>query len=473
MPKNYRPIAILPVLCKIYSKLLLQLISGALEACRTPEEMGFRKEYACRDLVHSLRMVGEKCIEWGESVWIASLDLEKAFDKVLHSAVFSGLREAGIEESLIKSIRQLYTEQFSFIQLEPHLLSRYFSILRGVRQGDPMSPALFTNTIRTRMARRMAKLNTSWEARGLGTSIGSNHFGKHRLTYAMFADDTTLFAKSRRGMKLMLQELSKELDTIGLNLNAEKCKLQCSTWPTDRTGTLEVGTSRYPVVARSEGFKVLGTTFTLDASTDVEYQARINAAWAKFWALWPLLGKRDAPLKKRLELLQSTVAMTLLWCAETWALTVKQKRHLRAVQRSMLRKVMGIRRQPEEEYIQWIRRATKTAEQEARKAGVKCWLSMHLVSKWRWGGTLANFSQDRWAARTTFWRDSEWWSYQPRGGSSYGARPIRARPGNMLRWECDLRKFAAQVGWNFWQIAAKSSVEWQAQEDAFVSHAWR
>ena len=65
MPNKYRPIATLPVLCKIYSKLLLQLMSGPLEACHTQEEMGFRKAYACRDLVHSLRMVGGKCIEWG------------------------------------------------------------------------------------------------------------------------------------------------------------------------------------------------------------------------------------------------------------------------------------------------------------------------------------------------------------------------------------------------------------------------
>ena len=97
-----------------------------------------------------------------------------------------------------------------------------------------------------------------------------------------------------------------------MSFNADKCKLQCSTWPLDKTGVLEIDRVSFPVVSRSEGFKVLGTTFTLDASTDVEFQARINAAWAKFWVLWPLLGKRDADLKKRFKLLQSTVAMTLL-----------------------------------------------------------------------------------------------------------------------------------------------------------------
>ena len=271
----------------------------------------------------------------------------------------------------------------------------------------------------------------------------------------------------------MLQELARELKDIGLNHTPDKCKLQCSTWLSDKTGALEIDRVSFPVVSRNEGFKVLGTTFTLDASTDVEFQARINAAWAKFWALWPLLGKRDADLKKRFKLLQSTVAMTLLWCSETWVLTVKQKRHLRAVQRSMLRKLMCVRRRPEEEYVPWIRRATKTAEQEATKCGVKCWLSMHLVNKWRWAGALANMGGERWAARTTFWRDSEWWSYQPRGGSSYGARPFRPRPGNILKWEDEFRKYAAHCSWDFWQKVATREAEWQAHEASFVTYVWR
>jgi hypothetical protein len=204
-----------------------------------------------------------------------------------------------------------------------------------------------------------------------------------------------------------------------------------------------------------------------------EFRARVNAAWANFWKLWPLLGKRDGNLEKRFKLLQSTVAMSLLWCSETWTLTVKQKRYLRSVQRLMLRKILFVRRRPEEEYVPWIRRATKLAEERARRAGVKCWLAMHLESKWRWAGQLANMDPERWAARTTFWRDSDWWCYQPRGGSSYGSRPIRARPGNMLRWEDDLRKFAEEKGWQSWSKAALDALSWEEHERAFVEHRWR
>ena len=95
-PQNYRPIAISPVLCKLYSGVLLRRIQDKPEQVRTPEEMGFRKDYSCSDLVHALTMISEQSVGWAETVWIASLDLEKAFDKVLHTAVLKGLKEVDV-----------------------------------------------------------------------------------------------------------------------------------------------------------------------------------------------------------------------------------------------------------------------------------------------------------------------------------------------------------------------------------------
>ena len=60
LPKNYRPIAIIPVLSKLYSSVLLRRMEHVLDNVKTPEEMGFRKGYGCCDLVHCLRMVSEK-----------------------------------------------------------------------------------------------------------------------------------------------------------------------------------------------------------------------------------------------------------------------------------------------------------------------------------------------------------------------------------------------------------------------------
>ena len=113
---------------------------------------------------------------------------------------------------------------------------------------------------------------------------------------------------------------------------------------------------------------------------------------------------------EQIQLFEGSVSKTALWCSESWTSTTEQKRHLRAVQRSMLRRMVGPGRKPDEEYIPWIKRSTKLAGERARDAGVDCWLKQQLRLKWNWAGTIANMTDERWAKRVTFWRDSKWQS---------------------------------------------------------------
>ena len=80
-----------------------------------------------------------------------------------------------------------------------------------------------------------------------------------------------------------------------------------------------------PMVSPEKGFKVLVTILTLTRHTSTEFQARMSAAWGKFHQMWPLLGKRDADVSKRLRLFDMSVSQTALWCNESWLLTLKEK----------------------------------------------------------------------------------------------------------------------------------------------------
>eukprot|EP00973_Karenia_brevis_P017211 2364335-Karenia_brevis.AAC.1 len=82
----------------------------------------------------------------------------------------------------------------------------------------------------------------------------------------------------------------------------------------------------------------------------MEFQARLAAGWAKFNYLRPLLCKRDACRKRRLRLFDATVSKTVLWCSESWALTVKQRKELKTTRRAMLRILVGRRRRADEDY---------------------------------------------------------------------------------------------------------------------------
>ena len=117
LPKNYRPIAIIPVLCELFSRELLGRIGPVLESLQDPEQGGFRPDYSCSDMVTFLRLVAEKADEWGEVVWAASLDLEKAFDKVHHTAVLNSLMNASIEPDIVRFLWQCYKQQSAYVLL--------------------------------------------------------------------------------------------------------------------------------------------------------------------------------------------------------------------------------------------------------------------------------------------------------------------------------------------------------------------
>lgn len=189
--------------------------------------------------------------------------------QVTHKAVFSALEDAGVEPHLIEAVRRLYMMQTAHVQLNGGTKSREVKILRGVRQGDPLSPALFSNVIRV----VMNKLRGKWEREKLGITVGSDIFQRERLTHMMFADDTTLLAKSKQALQKMIRDIKRELGTIGLSLNADKCKVQCNVHRPRGATMLKVDDIELPIVSGSDGFKVLGTKFALIQGTGVEFEA--------------------------------------------------------------------------------------------------------------------------------------------------------------------------------------------------------
>ena len=108
----------------------------------------------------------------------------------------------------------------------------------------------------------------------------------------MFADDVTLFAANRQQLLSMIRDVRDELAKHGLNLNMDKCQVQTNR-PNAPIVPIKLDGADIPMVPSEVGFKLLGTQFTLIGRCSAELRLRISAAWGKFHALWPLLGKRD------------------------------------------------------------------------------------------------------------------------------------------------------------------------------------
>ena len=73
----------------------------------------------------------------------AFLDMEKAFDRVNRDLLLLRLLEYGIDRKLYNSIKNMYDDNKSSILLN-NLSTDWFNVPSGVRQGETLSPILFS-----------------------------------------------------------------------------------------------------------------------------------------------------------------------------------------------------------------------------------------------------------------------------------------------------------------------------------------
>ena len=86
-PENYRPIAILPILYKVFAKLLDRRIGHVLERAQSVDQAGFRRSFGCEDHLFSVVLLAEKLREVQMPLWVAAIDYTKAFDTVEHECM--------------------------------------------------------------------------------------------------------------------------------------------------------------------------------------------------------------------------------------------------------------------------------------------------------------------------------------------------------------------------------------------------
>ena len=112
---------------------------------------------------------------------IISIDYEKCFDRLEHSAILGALKYFNFGDNFCKWIKLLYTENYSCTINNGHI-SDWFSPSRGLKQGCPISPYLFLLCGET-FANNIRNNN----------KIQGIKVGNKETKISQFADDTNLF----------------------------------------------------------------------------------------------------------------------------------------------------------------------------------------------------------------------------------------------------------------------------------------
>ena len=492
-PQNYRPISIIPMLYKLFSKLLYRRLYPILDGAQCKDQAGFRKNYSTIDHTFVFSMLYEKSEEFNLNTWIAAIDFKKAFDSIDQEYLWKALKEQNVPSGCIRILRSLYAGQSA--QVKTDVLSRNFGIHRGTKQGDPLSSLLFNALLE----RVMTKVKPSFVEKKYGVQMGlgsADSKNETRLTNLRFADDVLVVGSSLKQVTEMLQLLQAETGKCGLELHPEKTKIISSTNRQNRPRNkyTHVGDMKIEILARTGTLKYLGRQITFNDAQRAELSNRIRGAWAKFMEHKDELTKKTYALSDRLRLFDAVVSPAVLYGSETWTLTKEMERALRTTQRRMLRAILGQNRRriqepterttpaeseeegaddvPEEDsrdelepWVEWIKRVTHNVENNLKRLKIRTWVEQARKRKWKFAAELYSGSGERkWTHLALEWNPQVHHdTFRPT------ARRNPTRPN--LRWTDELHNFVKKrlSPARVWNEVCPNPDFWIECEDQFVN----
>ena len=140
---NYRGISLLSIVGKVFARVILMRLQKLAERIYPESQCGFRAGRATIDMIFSLRQLQEKCREQHMPLYIAFIDLTKAFDLVSRDGLFKVLPKTGCPPKLQSMIESFHTDTKGTVQLFNGSSSEPFEIRNGVKQRCVLAPTLF------------------------------------------------------------------------------------------------------------------------------------------------------------------------------------------------------------------------------------------------------------------------------------------------------------------------------------------
>ena len=210
---NWRPISLLNVDTKIISKAIANKLKLILPSIISNDQTAYVQG---RFIGESTRLISD-ILEITDSFniggYILTADIEKAFDSMDHIFLLAVLKKIGFGNDFIDLIKMLLKDNESCV-LNGGVTSKYFSLQRGARQGDPIAAYLFIIAI------EIFYIMVRSDKRVKGLEIFDYTF-----LLSAYADDTTFFVKDIKSIHIIFEIFDSFSAYSGFKLNKSKCEL--------------------------------------------------------------------------------------------------------------------------------------------------------------------------------------------------------------------------------------------------------
>ncbi len=278
-PSNYRPVALLSCLSKVFESSLNRKILKHLSASNhlSDRQYGFHKERSTGDLLAFLTNSWSSSLNCFSETFAVALDISKAFDRVWLKALLSKFPSFGFYPSLCALILSFLSDRFIAAVVDGHC-STPKTINSGVPQGSVLSPTLFLMFINDLLSITSCSINS-------------------------YADGTTLHYSTSFNSRPTLKDLdhsrleASECLTSDLSLVSEWSRRNLVSFNASKTQYLHL-TSRhvnlhnYPLffentqLSPSSTINILGLSLSKDLNWELHISSLAKSASSKLGVLY-------------------------------------------------------------------------------------------------------------------------------------------------------------------------------------------
>ena len=144
LPSNYRPISVLPEMCKITERVVFNQLMDFLNQNKLLSDFqyGFRPKHSCSDAMLSILRTIHSQLRSNKKVCLITLDIQKAFDSVDHKLLLNKLQNIGCDNQSMNWFNSYLTNRTQFVK-NGNNESDVLVVKKGVPQGSVLGSLLF------------------------------------------------------------------------------------------------------------------------------------------------------------------------------------------------------------------------------------------------------------------------------------------------------------------------------------------
>lgn len=348
---DHRGIALIPIAIKLVCKILNTRLVEKLELRSSggvknhggliEEQAGFRPQEESIAQVVLLQEVCQRRLICGKQTLLAFIDFKKAYDVVPHSMLWYKLEQRGVPSKIMQFIKNMYKVSKSQVKLPDGSRSSTWSYGRGLRQGCPLSPLLFSVYIDDILDDGAREFGVEVPMKGTTTT------GAKRLAGLLFADDLVLTAGTCSNLSELLAKVTKWSNLWAMKVGISKCGIMAISDETDlgnlkaqlAAQNLTLQDQPVPIVAE---YEYLGFTITEGNCSVNKAVARRKEKIRQTWRhIRHVLQSKDTPLSIKKNLLNAIVFPSGLYGSEVLGMSIQTVRPLQTTMNSILRAAVG------------------------------------------------------------------------------------------------------------------------------------